>query len=62
METILSSIFNTRDNIGKEIDMITFTKVYISSWIDLNSTSNPSLKADSGFEKSLCSSCNYDIK
>ena len=27
METILSSIFNTRDNIGKEIDMITLTKV-----------------------------------
>ena len=27
METILSSIFNTRDNIGKEIDMIALTKV-----------------------------------
>ena len=66
--------FVTSDNIGKELDTITSTAGYSqiidkpthftnksSSSIDLIFTSNSSILADSGIEKSLSSSCHHDI-
>ena len=66
--------FDTSDNIGKELDIITSTARYNQiifesahfpnnslSCIDLIITSNPSIIVDLGIEKSLCSSSHHNI-